>query len=159
MRCYELRDCSSGNECRLAPVSTQPATAGAAEHRKLTDAAQQFEGMLLQEMLKPMKEHGFCQEEGDEGDWQGGGQRLWRHAEQLRHRGRGDGDCEGRGAGDCQAGGGSRWSAKASHALQELLQRGNRKRDCSSKINCDMVLKCRDRTDADELNGRLEVSG
>jgi flagellar protein FlgJ len=27
------------------------------------DAAQQFEGMLLQEMLKPMKEHGFCQDE------------------------------------------------------------------------------------------------
>ncbi|MGD0888425.1 MAG: hypothetical protein ABR889_04170 [Acidobacteriaceae bacterium] len=48
--------------------ATQPATASAAEHRKLTDAAQQFEGMLLQEMLKPMKEHGFCQEEGDEGN-------------------------------------------------------------------------------------------
>jgi len=42
-------------------IATQPATASAAEHRKLTDAAQQFEGMLLQEMLKPMKEHGFCQ--------------------------------------------------------------------------------------------------
>jgi flagellar protein FlgJ len=46
--------------------ATQPATTSAAEHRKLTDAAQQFEGMLLQEMLKPMREHGFCQEEGDE---------------------------------------------------------------------------------------------
>jgi flagellar protein FlgJ len=46
--------------------ATQPATASAADHRKLTDAAQQFEGMLLQEMLKPMREHGFCQEEGDE---------------------------------------------------------------------------------------------
>lgn len=33
-------------------------------HRKLTDAAQQFEGMLLQEMLKPLRGHGFCQ--GDE---------------------------------------------------------------------------------------------
>ena len=43
--------------------ATQPATASAAEHRKLTDAAQQFEGMLLQEMLKPMREHGFGQEE------------------------------------------------------------------------------------------------
>jgi len=31
--------------------------AGTAEHRKLVDAAQQFEGMLLQEMLKPMREH------------------------------------------------------------------------------------------------------
>jgi peptidoglycan hydrolase FlgJ len=41
-------------------------TAGAAEirHKKLVEAAQQFEGMLLQEMLKPMKERGFC--EGDE---------------------------------------------------------------------------------------------
>jgi len=48
--------------------ATPSATASAAEHRKLTDAAQQFEGMLLQEMLKPMKEHGFCQEEGDEGN-------------------------------------------------------------------------------------------
>ena len=39
----------------------------AAEHRRLTEAAQQFEGMLLQEMLKPMREHGFGQSEG-EGD-------------------------------------------------------------------------------------------
>jgi peptidoglycan hydrolase FlgJ len=30
------------------------------EHRNLTDAAQQFEGMLLRELLKPMREHGFC---------------------------------------------------------------------------------------------------
>jgi flagellar protein FlgJ len=44
----------------LAPTSAAtPATA--LEHRKLADAAQQFEGMLLQEILKPMKEHGFCQ--------------------------------------------------------------------------------------------------
>ncbi len=46
-----------------------PITAGtpaAAAHRKLIDAAQQFEGMLLQEMLKPMKEHGFCQREGED---------------------------------------------------------------------------------------------
>jgi flagellar protein FlgJ len=55
-------------------AATEPATAAAAQHRKLMDAAQQFEGMLLQEMLKPMKEHGFC--EGDDGqgeDGQGGG--------------------------------------------------------------------------------------
>jgi flagellar protein FlgJ len=56
---------SSAGTVPLASA-TQPATASAAEHRKLTDAAQQFEGMLLQEMLKPMREHGFCQEEGDE---------------------------------------------------------------------------------------------
>jgi Rod binding domain-containing protein len=49
------------------PLTTAPtSTAGIAEHRKLTDAAQQFEGMLLQEMLKPMTEHGFCQGDGDE---------------------------------------------------------------------------------------------
>jgi len=29
------------------------------QRRKLTDAAQQFEGMLLQELLKPMREHSF----------------------------------------------------------------------------------------------------
>ncbi len=48
--------------------ATPPAAAGTpatAEHRKLVDAAQQFEGMLLQELLKPMKEHGFCQQEGE----------------------------------------------------------------------------------------------
>jgi flagellar protein FlgJ len=45
-------------------TSALPAPA-TAEHRKLTAAAQQFEGMLLQEMLKPMKEHGFCQEDRD----------------------------------------------------------------------------------------------
>jgi flagellar protein FlgJ len=45
--------------------ATQSATASAVEHRKLTDAAQQFEGMLLQEMLKPMREHGVCQEEDE----------------------------------------------------------------------------------------------
>lgn len=51
----------------VPPASATPsATTSAAEHRKLTDAAQQFEGMLLQEMLKPMREHGFCLEEGDE---------------------------------------------------------------------------------------------
>jgi flagellar protein FlgJ len=49
----------------VTPVATMPTTA-TAEHRKLVEAAQQFEGMLLQEMLKPMKEHGFC--EGDSGD-------------------------------------------------------------------------------------------
>jgi len=49
-------------------TSAQP-TAAAMQHRKLTDAAQQFEGMLLQELLKPMKEHGFCQGDGqDESD-------------------------------------------------------------------------------------------
>ena len=50
------------------------AEATALEHRKLTGAAQQFEGMLLQEMLKPMKEHGFCQEDGqDESGQESGG--------------------------------------------------------------------------------------
>ena len=48
------------------PVPTTSIPIPTLEHRKLTDAAQQFEGMLLQEMLKPMKEHGFCQEEGQD---------------------------------------------------------------------------------------------
>jgi flagellar protein FlgJ len=49
-------------------------TATAARHRKLTDAAQQFEGMLLQEMLKPMKEHGFSgdADSGSDDDGKGG---------------------------------------------------------------------------------------
>jgi Rod binding domain-containing protein len=46
----------------IAPAATAPSPA-TTEHRKLTEAAQQFEGMLLQEMLKPMKEHGFCQDD------------------------------------------------------------------------------------------------
>jgi len=49
-----------------ASAATLP-TAAAIEHRKLTDAAQQFEGMLLQELLKPMKEHGFCEGDGEDG--------------------------------------------------------------------------------------------
>jgi Rod binding domain-containing protein len=57
-----------------SPVALAPSSAAAVEHRKLADAAQQFEGMLLQEMLKPIKEHGFCQEEGqDEGAGKDGG--------------------------------------------------------------------------------------
>jgi flagellar protein FlgJ len=52
-----------------ASAPAPPSAAAALEHRKLTEAAQQFEGMLLQEMLKPMKEHGFSQEDDDkEGD-------------------------------------------------------------------------------------------
>jgi flagellar protein FlgJ len=46
-------------------VTASSSTTDTNEHRKLTDAAQQFEGMLLQEMLKPMKEHGFCQDEDE----------------------------------------------------------------------------------------------
>src|ERR1019366_9419678 len=47
-----------------APVAAT-SQAAATQHHKLTDAAQQFEGMLLQELLKPMKEHGFCQGDGE----------------------------------------------------------------------------------------------
>ena len=49
----------------MATMPMQPQTADHAlpstdlRHRKLTDAAQQFEGMLLQELLKPMREHSF----------------------------------------------------------------------------------------------------
>jgi flagellar protein FlgJ len=58
----------------MAPAVAVPAAA-TVEHRKLTDAAQQFEGMLLEEMLKPMKEHGFCEGDGEDesGDKDGGG--------------------------------------------------------------------------------------
>jgi peptidoglycan hydrolase FlgJ len=53
---------------------TPAAQAAAAQRHKLTDAAQQFEGMLLQELLKPMKEHGFCDEDDqDSADTQEGG--------------------------------------------------------------------------------------
>jgi flagellar protein FlgJ len=48
----------------IAPATTS-AGAGTPEHRKLKEAAQQFEGMLLQEMLKPMREHGFDQDDND----------------------------------------------------------------------------------------------
>jgi len=41
--------------------------ADALKRRKLTDAAQQFEGMLLEQMLKPMREG------GDWGEESGGG--------------------------------------------------------------------------------------
>lgn len=33
--------------------------------RRLTDAAQQFEGMLLEELLKPMREHSFGSGDSD----------------------------------------------------------------------------------------------
>jgi peptidoglycan hydrolase FlgJ len=49
-------------------ATTASDTMSALQHKKLTDAAQQFEGMLLQEMLKPMREHGFGQEEGEDKD-------------------------------------------------------------------------------------------
>ena len=38
----------------------------AVQHRKLTDAAQQFEGMFLQQMLKPMST--MSKEDGDDSD-------------------------------------------------------------------------------------------
>ena len=41
-------------------VSAAPSDSSSdVQHRKLVDAAQQFEGMLLQELLKPMREHSF----------------------------------------------------------------------------------------------------
>jgi peptidoglycan hydrolase FlgJ len=52
-------------------VSTVPSASTAADklqHKKLVAAAQQFEGMLMQELLKPMKEHGFSQDEEDSKD-------------------------------------------------------------------------------------------
>jgi len=55
----------------------QSGVSGTPEHRKLMDAAQQFEGMLLQEMLKPMREHGFGQQdEEDKSEGSGFGDTL-----------------------------------------------------------------------------------
>jgi peptidoglycan hydrolase FlgJ len=48
-----------------ATQATQTAAATLPANPKLKEAAQQFEGMLLQEMLKPMREHGFGQSEDD----------------------------------------------------------------------------------------------
>jgi flagellar protein FlgJ len=49
---------------------TLATTPDALQHRKLTDAAQQFEGMFLQQMLKPMstmsKEDGSDTDDGDD---------------------------------------------------------------------------------------------
>jgi flagellar protein FlgJ len=59
---FAIASAGAAVQATAAPTST----VSVADHRKLTDAAQQFEGMLLQEMLKPMKEHGFCQEEGED---------------------------------------------------------------------------------------------
>jgi len=71
----------SATVANSSPVSGQgsagAAGAAALQHRRLTDAAQQFEGMLLQELLKPMKEHGFCQEDRDDnGEDNNGGDTL-----------------------------------------------------------------------------------
>jgi flagellar protein FlgJ len=59
---FAITAAGSASQATAAPSST----ISALDHRKLKDAAQQFEGMLLQEMLKPMKEHGFCEEDGEE---------------------------------------------------------------------------------------------
>jgi Rod binding domain-containing protein len=50
---------TAGTAASSAPSATD------AQHRKLTDAAQQFEGMLLQELLKPMREHSFGSGDSD----------------------------------------------------------------------------------------------
>ncbi len=43
-------------------------TADALRHRKLADAAQQFEGMFLQQMLKPLSTMGKDDADDDKGD-------------------------------------------------------------------------------------------
>lgn len=55
-------------------VLREASATSASQHRKLVEAAQQFEGMLLEEMLKPMKANGLSQEGAqDDGDDQDGG--------------------------------------------------------------------------------------
>ncbi|HWB32390.1 MAG TPA: hypothetical protein VG714_04375 [Acidobacteriaceae bacterium] len=53
-----------------------------ARHRKLKDAAQQFEGMLLEELLKPMREHSYGEGnvDGDGAEDAGGGDTLSSYA-------------------------------------------------------------------------------
>jgi flagellar protein FlgJ len=59
-----------------ASTGAAASTAAAAQKAKLTDAAQQFEAMLLQEMLKPMQS-GLTGEDGDgEGALSGSGSTL-----------------------------------------------------------------------------------
>ena len=50
-----------------APV-TGDVTADALRHRKLADAAQQFEGMFLQQLLKPLSTMGKDDTDDDKGD-------------------------------------------------------------------------------------------
>jgi flagellar protein FlgJ len=42
----------------IAAISAASTTPDTAQHRRLVDAAQQFEGLFLQQMLKPMNEIG-----------------------------------------------------------------------------------------------------
>jgi len=64
------------NFALLSSTSSADAQAGVSfaaastdsRHRKLADAAQQFEGMLLQELLKPMREHSFGSGDTDSTD-------------------------------------------------------------------------------------------
>ena len=58
------------------PAMGATETADAARHRKLADAAQQFEGMFLQQMLKPLsasKNDGTDDDDGGAGDDKAGG--------------------------------------------------------------------------------------
>ncbi len=48
----------------ISSLSTA-ATPQTPQHRRLVDAAQQFEGMLLQEMLKPLKDSDESQDSDD----------------------------------------------------------------------------------------------
>ena len=51
---------------QAATAGGSTTSADAVQHRKLTDAAQQFEGMFLQQMLKPMST--MSKEDGDDSD-------------------------------------------------------------------------------------------
>jgi Rod binding domain-containing protein len=60
---FALNTIASASSTQAA--ASTAAGASDAQHRKLTDAAQQFEGMLLQELLKPMREHSFGSGDSD----------------------------------------------------------------------------------------------
>src|SRR4051812_30905142 len=53
-----------------------PAATATQEHRRLTEAAQQFEGILLQELLKPMREHGSGMDEDSAAEGDSGGNTM-----------------------------------------------------------------------------------
>jgi flagellar protein FlgJ len=52
----------------IATPASGDVTADALRHRKLADAAQQFEGMFLQQMLKPLSTMGKDDAHDDKGD-------------------------------------------------------------------------------------------
>lgn len=62
---FALSALPNSSATQAAASSAASGTTSDSQHRKLTDAAQQFEGMMLQELLKPMREHSFGSGDSD----------------------------------------------------------------------------------------------